>query len=99
MDGDLFIKKMPQVMKRLISSEASDNRRSVNQEAIALLEEALVGRFSSNVRHRQHLQSMLEKFAQGRIDPTPSGAHGSSHAARPGDDVARTGRTSTSNEA
>ena len=40
MNVDLFIKKVPQVVKELISREATQNRRSINQEAIALLEEA-----------------------------------------------------------
>ena len=42
MDVDLFLKKVPQVVKALIEREAAENRRSVNQEAIALLEEALL---------------------------------------------------------
>lgn len=41
---DLFIKKLPRDIKELIAREAEVNRRSVNQEAIVLLEEALVRR-------------------------------------------------------
>ncbi|HZE90530.1 MAG TPA: Arc family DNA-binding protein [Rhizobacter sp.] len=63
MDVDLFIKKMPHVVKELISREASDNRRSINQEAIALLEEALVHRGGSTSAKRKQIQSLLADFA------------------------------------
>ena len=67
-DVDLFIKKMPLVVKKLISREALDNRRSVNQEAIALLEEALIHRVESSHRHRKHVQEILERYAElGRV--------------------------------
>lgn len=66
MDVDLFIKKMPQVVKELISREAFDNRRSVNQEAIALLEEALVNRVGSAGKKRQHIEALLEGYASSR---------------------------------
>lgn len=71
MDVDLFIKKMPQVIKELISREAFDNRRSVNQEAIALLEEALVHRVGSAGSKRKQIEAMLEDYAdsRGRLPP------------------------------
>ena len=59
MDVDLFIKKMPQVVKELISREAFDNRRSINQEAIALLEEALVHRVGSSGSRRKQVEAFL----------------------------------------
>ena len=82
MDVDLFIKKMPQVVKELISREAFDNRRSVNQEAIALLEEALLSRVSSSVPKRSQVEALLHGYAEsqpGALDgvallPTPSSA-------------------------
>ena len=63
-DVDLFIKKMPLVVKKLISREALDNRRSINQEAIALLEEALIHRVESTHKHRKHVQEILERYAE-----------------------------------
>lgn len=59
MDVDLFIKKMPHVVKELISREAFDNRRSINQEAIALLEEALVNRVGAAGTKRKHMEALL----------------------------------------
>jgi len=73
-DVDLFIKKMPQVVKELISREAFDNRRSVNQEAIALLEEALLGRVNSTVGKRKQIAQLLESYADSRpgaLSPLP----------------------------
>ena len=64
MDVDLFIKKMPFIVKKLISREALDNRRSVNQEAIALLEEALIHRVESTSKTRKHVHEILERYAE-----------------------------------
>ncbi len=66
MDVDLFIKKMPQVVKELISREAFDNRRSVNQETIALLEEALVHRVGSVNGKRKQIEALLSDYAESR---------------------------------
>lgn len=66
MDVDLFIKKMPHVVKELISREAFDNRRSVNQEAIALLEEALLSRVGSNGSRRKQIEARLVGYADSR---------------------------------
>ncbi|MDL2338955.1 MAG: Arc family DNA-binding protein [Pseudomonadota bacterium] len=73
MDVDLFIKKMPQVIKELIGREAFDNRRSVNQEAIALLEEALVHRVGSAGSKRKQIEALLEDYADSR-GRLPAGA-------------------------
>lgn len=62
MDVDLFIKKVPQVVKELISREAYDNRRSINQEAIALLEEALVQRVGAGSTRRKQIEALLEDY-------------------------------------
>ncbi len=63
MDVDLFIKKMPGVIKELIGREAFENRRSVNQEAISLLEEALVARVGSTGNKRKRIEAYLEGHA------------------------------------
>lgn len=63
MDVDLFIKKMPRVVKDLISREAFENRRSVNQEAIALLEEALLLRVGHAGQKRKQIEAVLEGYA------------------------------------
>lgn len=63
MDVDLFIKKMPQAVKELITREAFDNRRSINQEAIALLEEALVHRVGAPIAKRKQMEALLEGYA------------------------------------
>lgn len=69
MDVDLFIKKMPQVVKELIIREAFDNRRSVNQEAIALLEEALLLRVGRAGQKRQQIEAALVGYAAARAAP------------------------------
>ena len=66
MDVDLFIKRMPRVVKELISREAFDNRRSVNQEAIALLEEALLLRVGHAGQKRKQIEAVLEGYAGSR---------------------------------
>jgi Arc-like DNA binding domain len=65
---DLFIKKMPDVVKELISREALDNRRSINQETIALLEEALMSRVGHAGKKRRSVQTQLEDYAARRVD-------------------------------
>lgn len=66
MDVDLFIKKMPHIVKELISREAFDNRRSVNQEAIALLEEALLSRVGSSAPKRTQVEALLTGYADSQ---------------------------------
>jgi hypothetical protein len=63
MSVDLFIKKIPDVVKELISREAVDNRRSINQEAIALLEEALLQRAGAHIANRRNFSQLLEEQA------------------------------------
>lgn len=73
MDVDLFIKKMPQVVKELISREAFENRRSLNQEAIALLEEALLTRVGAATSTRKQIEARLEEYANsgpGTLSPS-----------------------------
>ena len=73
MDVDLFIKKMPQVLKDLISREAANNRRSINQEAIALLEEALLQRVGSPDHRRRSARAILEGMS-GTVESRPGGS-------------------------
>jgi hypothetical protein len=79
MDVDLFIKKMPHVVKELISREAFDNRRSINQEAIALLEEALLSRVNSAGTRRKQIEALLLGYADSQPGalqgPTTRGAN------------------------
>ena len=63
MNDDLFIKRMPLVIKELIAREAGQNHRSVNQEAIALLEEALLHRLESQHAHRRNALATLTNYA------------------------------------
>ena len=70
MEVDLFIKKVPYVVKKLISREAFDNRRSINQETIALLEEALVQRAAGSGKRRRQVEALLEHYATP-VEATP----------------------------
>ena len=69
---DLFIKKVPKVVKTLISREAVDNRRSINQEAIALLEEALMQRSNTTGSRRRQMQAVLEAYVDGPRPVVPA---------------------------
>ncbi|MCD6681162.1 MAG: type II toxin-antitoxin system VapB family antitoxin [Burkholderiaceae bacterium] len=62
MECDLFIKKLPRDIKELIAREAQANRRSVNQEAIVLLEEALTRRARFVTRQRHAVQQILASY-------------------------------------
>ena len=77
MNDDLFIKRVPHVIKELIAREAAQNHRSVNQEAIALLEEALLHRVESNQRGRRGALATLTHYAAGAqaaLKPQPVAA-------------------------
>lgn len=63
MNDDLFIKRVPPVIKDLVAREAAQNHRSVNQEAIALLEEALLHRVESNHARRRSALATLASYA------------------------------------
>jgi Arc-like DNA binding domain len=69
MSVDLFLKKVPLVIKDLIGREANSNRRSINQEAIALLEEALLLRVELGAGRRPSAHQRLESYAAGRAEP------------------------------
>ncbi len=71
MNDDLFIKRMPLVIKELIGREAAQNHRSVNQEAIALLEEALLHRVETRHAHRRSALATLASYAAESETPPP----------------------------
>lgn len=63
MNDDLFIKRVPPVIKELIGREAAQNHRSVNQETIALLEEALLHRVENQQARPRNPLATLSHFA------------------------------------
>jgi hypothetical protein len=75
LNDDLFIKRVPLVIKDLVAREATQNHRSVNQEAIALLEEALLHRVEANHARRRSALATLASYAAegaaGALTPTP----------------------------
>lgn len=62
MDTDLFIKKLPGGVKELIARQAELHRRSVNQEAIVLLEEALAARLRAARSPRHEVREILAHY-------------------------------------
>lgn len=71
MNADLFLKRVPLVIKKLISREADLNHRSINQEAIALLEEALLTRAEAASRRQSAPHQTLARFAASIGDEQP----------------------------
>ena len=86
MNDDLFIKRIPKVIKELIAREAQQNHRSVNQEALALLEEALVSRVEApHGRARNALAVLTSYAANGSLTGALNGAlNGSVPSSSPG---------------
>jgi len=62
METDLFLKKVPADVKELISREADLHRRSINQEAIVLLEEALAARLRATRTPRHEVREILAHY-------------------------------------
>lgn len=62
MSVELQLKKVPDTVKALITREASTHRRSINQEAIVLLEEALLARAKARYPHREEIDEILRRF-------------------------------------
>ena len=78
MNDDLFIKRVPLVIKDLVAREAAQNHRSVNREAIALLEEALLHRVEANHARRRSALATLTSYAaeaHGAAAALPLTAH------------------------
>lgn len=73
MYDDLFIKRIPHVIKELIGREAENNHRSINQETIALLEEALLRRLESTPAQRRSALATLTSYAAqtAALSPAP----------------------------
>jgi hypothetical protein len=71
MTTELQLKKVPDTVKTLIAREASLHRRSINQEAIVLLEEALAARARRGQSSRVEIEQVL---AQYRALPEVGGA-------------------------
>lgn len=63
MSNDLFVKNVPEVIKQLVTREATDNRRSINQEVIALLEEALLRRIDARSERPRAPLAALQDYA------------------------------------
>ena len=59
---ELQLKKVPLQIKTLISKEAELHRRSINQEAIALLEEALLARAKIPRQSRHEINQILDQY-------------------------------------
>ncbi len=60
--AELQLKKVPTRIKSLIGNEAALHRRSINQESIALLEEALLARAQKERPTRDEIDEILERF-------------------------------------
>lgn len=72
MSADLQLKKVPATVKALIEREASTHRRSINQEAIVLLEEALMARAKAQHPDRAEIGRILSCYDKlPTLDPRP----------------------------
>lgn len=63
MTVELTLKKVPDQIKSLINREAQTHRRSINQEAIVLLEEALLARARDAGVGRSEADAILARYA------------------------------------
>ena len=74
MTAALQLKKVPSHIKSLIDREASLHRRSINQETIVLLEEALLARARQETTSQEDVQNILKRYAAlPTFDPRPVG--------------------------
>lgn len=62
MSTELQLKKVPAIVTALISREASVHGRSINHEAIVLLEEALLARAKAQHQGRDDIDEILNRF-------------------------------------
>jgi hypothetical protein len=58
----LQLKDFPTQLKTLIKREANSHRRTLTQEAIVLLEEAVVARASSQLNTREEIAMILDRY-------------------------------------
>lgn len=64
MSAELQLKKVPEQIKSLISREADLHRRSINQEAIVLLEEALLARARTSRHSKDDIEAILKRYEE-----------------------------------
>ena len=62
MGTELQLKGVPEQLKSLISREAGAHRRSINQEAIVLLEEAMLARAKAQLQTRDEIDEILDRY-------------------------------------
>ena len=68
----LQIKDFPPQLRRLVKRESDANRRSLTQEAIVLIEEALAARASVALSPRDEISKILELYEKlPTRDPRP----------------------------
>lgn len=72
MSTELQLKKVPAVVKELITREANVHRRSISDEAIILLEEALLARAKTQHASLDEVDEILNRFDKlPTTDPRP----------------------------
>jgi hypothetical protein len=62
MRAELQLKKVPATVRSLIAREASMHRRTIDQEAIILLEEALLARAKAQHLGHDQIDEILDRF-------------------------------------
>ncbi len=62
METALQLKGVPVQLKNLIKREADSHRRTLTQEAIVLLEEAVLARAKSQIQTRDEIDQILDRY-------------------------------------
>lgn len=62
MSTALQLKEFPQQLRSLIKREADSHRRTLTQEAIVLLEEAVAARAAATIKPRDEIAKILECY-------------------------------------
>jgi hypothetical protein len=60
----LQLKEFPPQLRALIKREADSHRRSLTQEAIVLMEEALATRAAAVIKPRDEIAKILDRYAK-----------------------------------
>ena len=60
----LQLKDFPPQLRTLIKREADSHRRSLTQEAIVLMEEALATRAAATLKPRDEIAKILDRYAK-----------------------------------
>jgi hypothetical protein len=72
METALQLKGVPVQLKNLIKREADNHRRTLTQEAIVLLEEAVLARAKSQIQTRDEIDQILDRYEKlNTKDPRP----------------------------